>query len=160
MRGRSAWNSVMSERVYTCNMRSSRAILAILLSFALFVQGVAASTMRSCHMLAAAVVQSNSHASHQHDALGDATEIADRSMPSHAHEQNPVSSHHHDDSDQSKTSKLTSCAWCAACCMSLALPASGVTAPEFFVSARTVFTSLAVAPPSRLPGGWDRPPRA
>ena len=160
MRGRSAWNSVMSERVYTCNMRSSRAILAILLSFALFVQGVAASTMRSCHMRAAAVAQPNSHASHQHDALGDVTKIADKSIASHAHEQNAVSSHRHDDSDQSKTSKINSCAWCAACCMSLALPASGVTSPEFFVSARAVFPSLAVAPPSRLPGGWDRPPRA
>ena len=155
-----AGNSELSEWVYTCNMRSSRAGLAILLSFALFMQGVAASSMRSCHMRAAAVVQSNSHASHQHDALGDATEIADMSMASHAHEQNAASTHRHDDSDQSKTSKLTSCAWCAACCMSLALPVSGVTSPDLFLGARTVFPPLVVAPPSRLPGGWDRPPRA
>ena len=155
-----AWNSAMNGRVYTCDMRSSRAILAILLSFALFVQGVAASTMRSCHMRSAAVVQSNPHALHQHHASDAGAELTDMLIASHAREQDAASTHHHNDSDTSKSSKLTNCAWCAACCMSLALPVSGVTSPELFSGTRTVFPPLSIAPPSRLPGGWDRPPRA
>ncbi len=155
----------MREPVYTCTMRSTRAILAILLSLALFVQGVAASTMRSCHMRSTIAAQSSPSPSHQHQhrASGDfaeMTEMNEMSMASAHHEQDAVSTHHHDDSDQSKTSKLTTCASCAACCMSLALPVSGVTSLELFPGARTVFPPLAVAPPSRLPGGWDRPPRA
>lgn len=151
----------MSERVYTSSMRSPRAILAILLSLALFVQGVAASTMRSCHMRAATVAQSNSHSSHHHhDALDDAAAMTDMPMASHAHGEDAASAQHHDESDQSKTSKLTSCAWCAACCMNLALPVANAALPDRFTSARTVFPPIVVAPPSRLPSGWDRPPRA
>ena len=153
----SAWNSVAFRPVYNLNMRSTRAILAIMLSIALFVQGVAASTMRSCHMRSIVVEQSNPHASHQHQHEGT---YAVEPMASEHHEQSDVSTRHHHDSDKSKSAKLTSCAWCAACCVSLALPASGVTSPEVFPGARTVFPPLVVAPPSRLPGGWDRPPRA
>lgn len=146
--------------VYTIVMRLSRVILAILLSFALFVQGVAASTMGSCHMRSVVVAQPSEHTSHQHHASDAVAEIADLSMASEHHEGVAGSTRHHDDSDKTKSSKLTSCVWCAACCMSFALPASGVTSPELFASARMVFPALAVAPPSRPPGGWDRPPRA
>ena len=156
----------MSERVYTMYMRPTRAVLAILLSFALFMQGVAASTMRSCHMRTAVVAQSSPHPSHenghqhQHDASDGIAEMSDMSMAPERPEQGASSTAHHDDSDKSKSSKLTSCAWCAACCMSLALPVSGVTSPGLFPGARTVFPPLAVASPSRTPGGRDRPPRA
>lgn len=148
--------------VYSYEMVGTRAFFAVLLSFALFVQGVAASTMRSCHIRTVMVEQSSPHASHQHDhdAPDAFAEMADVSMASLADEQDAASTRHHDDSAKSNPSKLSSCAWCAACCMSLALPVSGVISPELFPGARTVFPPLAVAPPSRLPGGWDRPPRA
>ena len=150
------------DMVYSYEMVGTRAFFAVLLSFALFVQGVAASTTRSCHIRTVMVEQSGQHASHQHahDAPDAFAEMTDMSMAPHRHDQNAASTHHHDDSDKSKSSKLTSCAWCAACCMNLALPVLGVTSPELFPGARTVFPPLAVAPPSRLPGGWDRPPRA
>ena len=157
----------MTDWVYTSRMRSTRAIFAILLSFALFVQGVAASTVRSCHMRSNVAEQAIPHPSHQrqhqHDSSDGVAQATEMSTSSEDHEPHAASSPHHDESDQSKSpksSKLTSCAWCAACCMGLALPVSGVTSPDLFPSARTVFPPLAVAPPSRLPGGWDRPPRA
>ena len=123
--------------VYTYDMHSARTILAILLSLTLFVQGVAASTMRSCHMNMPVVEKASPPASHQH---------------------------HHDQSemknaDMTEMSMRTSCAWCAAGCISLALPASEVTTPELFAGSGTVFSPLVVAPSSRLPDGWDRPPR-
>ena len=143
------------ELVYTFIMYSSRALLVILLSLALFVQGVAASTLRSCYMRSAAVAQGHDHASHQHGhAASD-----DGSMSSQHHDHTARSAHHTDDSDKSTASKLASCASCAACCMSLALPVVYATSPEIIVGTRTVFPPLVVAPPSRLPGGWDRPPR-
>lgn len=153
-------NAVMFKRVYTNDRRSTRAIVAILLSFALFVQGVAASTLRSCHMQSEVVAQPREHTAHHHHAVDAVAEMSDLSMASEHHYDGAGSTRHHDDSDPSNSSKLTSCAWCAACCMSLALPVSGFTSPELFPAARTVFPPLAVAPPSRLPGGWDRPPRA
>ncbi|MEO7253091.1 MAG: hypothetical protein ABIZ64_02505 [Casimicrobium sp.] len=143
-------------------MRGTRTILAILLSCALFVQGVAASTMRACHMGSIAVEQSIPQPSRQHqqDESNSGAEMAAMSMDADHHAPGTVSTHHHENSGKSKSSNLKSCAWCAACCMSLALPVSLVTSPELFPGARTVFPPLAVAPPSRLPGGWERPPRA
>ena len=136
-------------------MYSSRALLVILLSLALFVQGVAASKLRSCHMRSAAVAQGHDHASHQHGhAASD-----DASMASQHHDHTASSTHHSEDSDKSTASKLASCASCSACCVSLALPVVYAPSPEIIVGTRTVFPPLVVAPPSRLPGGWDRPPR-
>ena len=136
-------------------MYSSRTLLVILLSLALLVQGVAASTMRSCHMRSLLVAQVHDHTSHQHghDAYSDA------SMASQHHDYPATSQSRLDDSDPSKSSKPTTCASCSACCMSLALPVVYATSPDLFVGTRTVFPPLTVAPSSRLPGGWDRPPR-
>ena len=136
-------------------MFSSRALLAILLSLALFVQGVAASTMRSCHMRSAIAAHVNDRASHhdEHDASDD------MSMAAQHHEHHATTGHNPDKPDKSKSFTPAGCASCAACCMGLALPASSVTSPEIFIGATTVFAPLAVAPPTRLPGGWDRPPR-
>ena len=136
-------------------MYSSRTLLVILLSLALFVQGVAASTMRSCHMRSVLVAQGHDHASHRHGHGA----YSDASMPSQHHDHTASSAHHSDDSDKSTASKLASCASCTACCMSLALPVIYATSPEIIVGTRAVFPPLVVAPPSRLPGGWDRPPR-
>lgn len=139
-------------------MRPFRAILAIVLSLALFVQGVAASAMRSCHMGPVMATQAHTgkvaHAHHEMDE--------DMAMAS-VHED--VGASHHtagrsEGGDASKSSERSSCAFCAACCMGFALPVSYSTPLVHFVGARTVFPPLAVAPPSRLPGGWDRPPRA
>ena len=141
--------------VYTFIMYSSRALLVILLSLALFVQGVTASTLRFCHMRSAAVAQGHDHASNQHGHAAS----EDVSIASQHHHHPASSAHHSDDSDQSTVSKLASCASCTACCMSLALPVVYATSPENIVGTRTVFPPLVVAPPSRLPGGWDRPPR-
>ena len=143
------------ELVYTFIMYSSRPLLVILLSLALFVQGVAASTLRSCHMRSVVVAQVHDHASNQHGhAASD-----DESMSSRHHDHAASSAHHSDDSDKSTASKLASCASCTACCMSLALPVVYATSPEIVVATRTVFPPLVGASPSRLPGGWDRPPR-
>jgi hypothetical protein len=111
-------------------------------------------------MRAPVIAQSSEHMSHQQHAPDAVAETTDMAMAAAHHEDGAVSTRHHDDSDKSTSSKLTSCAWCAACCMTLALPAPGDISPELFPAARTVFPPLAVAPPSRLPGGWDRPPRA
>ena len=143
-------------------MRVTRFFFAILLSVTLFVQGVAATTMRACHMGAAAVAQSGQQASgpHHHDQSEMTAEMAAMDMASNHHVDSASQVEQHEYSAKSNVSKRSSCAWCAACCMNLAVSVTGIALPDLFATARTVFPPLAVAPPSRLPSGWDRPPRA
>ena len=144
--------------------RIQRIIIALVLAFALPLQGVAAATMVACgpshHRMDGA---SQVHSHFDHDGQPEAqTDDHDHSSL-HSHEQSLIGEqvhpdHHAAHHDLDKASKYK-CSACASCCAAAAIPSQlltleSVSLPEFF--APLELSGIAAF----LTEGLERPPRS
>ena len=143
--------------------RIQRIIIALVLAFALPLQGVAAATMAACgpsHHRMEGVAQAHSH--FDHDGQPEAqTGVHDHSSL-HSQQQSLAggqahSDHHAAHGGLDKVSKYK-CSACASCCAVAAIPSSlltleSVSLPEFF--APLELSGIAAF----LTEGLERPPR-
>jgi len=129
-----------------------------LLALALPIQGLAAATMVNCSI-------GHEH----HDTAPAASGAAGHGVaPYHAHGAgltHQMHAHATDSGDQHAANDdgapiLHKCSACAACCMGLALPSAGSSAPELPLAAAVALPTPAVHAVAFLTGGPDRPPRA
>jgi hypothetical protein len=126
-----------------------------LLALALPIQGLAAATMVNCavghehHGALPAAAVPIAIALHAHDA----------GVARQPHEHGAVASDHRA-ADNGVAPILHKCSACAACCMGLALPSAGSSAPELPLAVAVALPAPAVHAVAFLTGGPDRPPRA
>lgn len=140
-------------------MRSVWLLLIWLLAFALPAQGAAAAAMLNCPHAPARVAASHDQAAaHRHSPMS--AQGASRSDAQAQQHRGDAQATDATDATAHGGTTAKACSACAGCCVGLALPSVGATAPQSAFASNAALPALAVHVVAFLTSGPDRPPRA